>query len=346
MFVRGVRAAAPAIAASVTPAAIAALTPAPAPVSEMRTAPHPSGKILHFDTRRHAYAMGGGARLMSVSAVLNQHFPFDADRIARIVATRTDRTVAAVLAEWTLAARLGSSVHGFLEDALRASPEAVATIAPRADAVPEAAAFYPAAAAAVRRLTAAYEILAIEAMVCSPRLGVAGTIDVVARNRRTGAVLVGDWKTSGTPDSGFRFGSFDASCPAALGLGHVPNGKATRYAMQVLAYGYLLRSEGYLPGLLGLRPGEAAPPLEYGLMLLSRTQPAVGAATGDASTGTHAPPQPPQTPPPPAAPEGSARAVPEVTVEFRRVDPDALLPSPDPGDSLSTDALLERVLRV
>ena len=59
--------------------------------SLIRTAKHPSGPLLTFDTQFHSYKFLG-KRLFSCSKVLDRFFPFDADKVAAKVAIKENKT--------------------------------------------------------------------------------------------------------------------------------------------------------------------------------------------------------------------------------------------------------------
>lgn len=208
--------------------------------------------------------MDGVGTLKSVSKVLDKHFPFDEARVSAAVGTKTGQSAAEVSKGWKRQAVLGKNVHSFIEAKLRSeAPPAI----PASELHGDEAKYYPVAEDAVVNVTKLYETVAIEQVIASPSLGLAGTIDYLGRNRKTGAIFVGDWKTSGSVVSNFRFGSFET--PAAGSLSHLPNAKFYRYAMQILIYGLILRLEGYDKmfgdNLLKL-------PMEYGIVQMSKTE--------------------------------------------------------------------------
>ena len=84
-----------------------------------------------------------------------------------------------------------------------------------------------------------YEFLGAEAMVFDPLYMLAGTIDLAARNRLTGALAILDWKTceSITADS---YGK-----RALPPIDAVPDSKINHYALQLSTYAWLLTAPGW-----------------------------------------------------------------------------------------------------
>ncbi|CAD2220863.1 hypothetical protein AGDE_10524 [Angomonas deanei] len=96
---------------------------------------------------------------------------------------------------------------------------------------------------AVQRVLEHYYVLGVEQVVAAPEWGIAGTIDFMGLNKKNHNILIGDWKTSGSVVSNFRFGSFETPCMGCLN--HLPNSKYYRYAMQIFIYGEILKREKY-----------------------------------------------------------------------------------------------------
>lgn len=248
----------------------------------------------------------GSVSCSSVSGVLDRCFPFDSTGVATKVAMKSPATVpvtdpatgapvltaeglqalrrplpAEVQAEWLSRASLGSNVHAFIEQkilrdmhpttsvGMEDKEKALRGLPPRMDCNGEEHLYYPAADAASSMVLEQYDPVEIELMIASPDLGLAGTIDFLGRNKKTGGLIVGDWKTSSSVVSEFKHFNFEE--PAHRD--HLPflaNEKQRRYALQVLIYGYLLRREGYLAAYDQPRRGEGYLPLEYGIIQLSK----------------------------------------------------------------------------
>eukprot|EP00758_Cryptobia_borreli_P002544 Tbor_TRINITY_DN3109_c0_g1::TRINITY_DN3109_c0_g1_i1::g.14716::m.14716 len=231
----------------------------------MRKVPLPCGKKLYFDQAAHAYAISGGVGpCKSVSAVLDRLFPFDSDYISKLVADKQGTTPESVIKGWSTRAALGSNVHAFIEQKIL--NEALPF---RTDLNGEEHLYYPAANEAAEHVLKLYEPIAVELMIASPRYKLAGTIDFLGRNRKTGAIFVGDWKTAGTLGNEWRLASFQT--PALPPVAHMINEKMSRYSLQILTYGYLLRIEGYdkfLNGMIG--PKLLSMPMEYGIIQMGK----------------------------------------------------------------------------
>jgi hypothetical protein len=224
---------------------------------------HPAGSLISFNPQYHAYSCDG-VRLKAVSKYLDACFPFDEKKVSGFVAKKTGQSPEDVIRGWKKQATLGKNVHAVIESRLLNAP---APVRHHEELHGDENKYIPVALEAVDRVLSAYDCVAVEQVIASPQLSVAGTIDFVGRNKKTGAILIADWKTSGTTTSSFRFGSFET--PALGVLGHLSNGKISRYAMQVLIYGHILRLEGYSKFF-----GDAVNslPMEYGIAQLAKNE--------------------------------------------------------------------------
>lgn len=216
----------------------AAQPPAPAPV-----AVHPlTGARLFFDPGPHRYTVAGPetdaaepAEVLGVTTFVKHYFPaFDAPAAAARVAAKEGRTPQAVLADWeakrTAAARLGTRVHETAQDAfLRRPPRH----APESDRERGMMAAVWQAVADLR--AAGWQLLAAEQPVFSERLGLAGTIDLAARDPE-GKFTILDWKTNETIVTSDPYGKKGLGPCAAL-----DDSNGTHYALQLHSYAAILR---------------------------------------------------------------------------------------------------------
>lgn len=217
----------------------------------MKTVRHPTCEIsITFDPITHTYRddlplWGRETVYESVTALVARHFPaFDEATNAAAVAARTGRLGMDIIAEWhrkrNEAAAYGTRVHAYAEARVNATMAAQGT-----QGTPEPTMASPSVPDSDRRafgvidravsmLATAYEFIASEQIVFDPIAGVAGTIDLIARNRTTGNLALLDWKTNEdiTDDSFSRVG-----LPP---ITHVRDSKVNRYALQLSVYAWII----------------------------------------------------------------------------------------------------------
>lgn len=88
------------------------------------------------------------------------------------------------------------------------------------------------------------DVLGVEKIVFNPFLPcpIAGTIDLLARSRKDGSMLILDWKTNKSIDQENRWNKFGLEP-----IGHVPDLNYWHYACQLSLYQYLLVLGKYVP---------------------------------------------------------------------------------------------------
>lgn len=234
----------------------------------MKTATHPtSGHTLTFDPARHTYTDNERRRYLSVTSWVRSLFPaFDASSAAERVAARTGRLALDVLREWNAkrdaSAAYGTAVHAYAEAAILGT---VAAMAP--PATDNEARARLAVDAALLALADTHDILGAEMIVFDPLYRLAGTLDLPAINRATGALAILDWKTCEeiTDDAWGRTG-----LPPLV---DVPDSKAAHYAIQLSGYASIMLETGYVEqdrpvelAVIHVAPGSSVPawmPLGY-----------------------------------------------------------------------------------
>lgn len=204
----------------------------------MKTVKHPKlPLIVSFDPLAHTYRDNGGCEYVSVTKFVSECFaPFDAEATAARVSARTGETTTTLLARWEekrdTAAGDGTGIHAYAEALI------LGRAAPAAASDRERAAFRI-VDRAVTMLARAYEWVAVEQVVFDPAYLVAGMIDLVARNRDTGALAIMDWKSNEkiTGDSYGRRG-----LPP---IAHLGDSKLVRYGLQLSTYATILTDAEY-----------------------------------------------------------------------------------------------------
>ena len=219
---------------------------------------HPRGYRIVFEEETHAYytiLTGKASNAVSAPPQVRVDYtsgttfvhrfcpPFDPDgRIAERKAREAGVSPEQIRFAWRQkgaeACAMGTRVHETCEDILRGRPFRNAP----ADAHERK--LMAAGWDACRRIASEYDILGIEQMVGDVDCEIAGTIDLLVRHRKTGAVGIFDWKTNEKVEftNNFRTGS-RLKEPVA----HLHNCSGVLYALQLNLYQYLLVKAGYLP---------------------------------------------------------------------------------------------------
>ena len=205
-----------------------------------KTASHPKleGWTLTFDSTDHSYRDGEGRLYISGTSFIKQFFPkFDAQAAASRVAKRENRLELEIIREWD-AKRDASSAYG-----TRVHEYAEALINGTATGIPASVrenTARKAVGAALTMLRDTYEILGAEQIVFDPMHLIAGTIDLPARNKTTGALAILDWKTCEEIT--------DISYAMALPpIQYIPDSKRVHYGLQLSLYGHIMADTGYVP---------------------------------------------------------------------------------------------------
>ena len=215
----------------------------------LRKAQHPSGLEITFDPAEHRYLHAGEA-LTSVTTIIKSHFPdFDAEAVARNKAEREGTSHEELLRQWDqrreVAGTFGSRIHLFAETILLNNDPTAADALAVTD---RERAYLASLKVAIARIGKYYEFIEAEKIVFSPRRKIAGTIDLLLRNRTTGEYVLGDWKTSRK----IRREAFRQETGHGI-FSDLPHCNHVHYSLQLHAYRELLLSEGYLANDAGVR---------------------------------------------------------------------------------------------
>lgn len=208
----------------------------------MKTAKHPALPFeITFDEPTHTYTDNEKTVYTSVTTFSASYFPkFDAKAAAARIAARDNRLEMDILAEWDAkrdaAGIYGTRVHEYAEAII----DGTTPHKPETDR--ERSAFRCVDKALVS-LAKLYEFLGTEKIVFDPLYALSGTIDLPARNKKTGALAILDWKTCETI-SGDNWGRM-----ALPPIAHFLDSKQVKYQMQLSSYAWLLTAggSGYFP---------------------------------------------------------------------------------------------------
>jgi len=203
---------------------------------------HPSGAKIIFNSDRHEYKYGGD-KLISVSTLVHSYFPkFNAEMIAQRKAKKDGVTPESLLNAWEKnrveSAAFGTLVHLMAETIINQQD------IDAADSLVKTARdqdFLDAVKKTIVKMSANYEFVATEKIVFSPHFKVAGTIDLLLRNKKTGNYVVADWKTAKEIRTN-AFGGETGYGPCSS----VPNANFYHYSLQQAIYRKILMCEGYV----------------------------------------------------------------------------------------------------
>jgi len=206
----------------------------------IKTTRHPTLPVtITYDPAPHTYTDDAGVVYESVTTRVKRQFPpFDAQATADRIAAREKRLALDVLAEWrakadSTAAR-GTLIHAYAESVVLGTPapDIPANFTPQARQ--DARHAFSIVDRALVMLQDAYDLLSPEQIVFDPLFRLAGTIDLPARNRTTGALAILDWKTCESITD-------DAYVQRALTpLSHIPASKLAHYTLQLSLYAWML----------------------------------------------------------------------------------------------------------
>jgi hypothetical protein len=198
--------------------------------------PHPALSIaLDFDRARYRWfdSEGDGPYEFATRLIARHFPPFDQDAVARRVAARTGQTVAEVLAGWKASADYGDEIHAYAE--ARVQGEAP----PPGDLVLATPADCAVVDATLAMLADGYELWGAEQIVFDPLWRVAARVDLVGRNRATGALAILDWKTNETLDER----AYGHALPP---IESWPDSKVAKYALELSIPAALMLGSGYV----------------------------------------------------------------------------------------------------
>jgi ATP-dependent exoDNAse (exonuclease V) beta subunit len=238
---------------------------------------HPNGSEIHFEEESHRYFIPGLAlEFTSVTALIHRYFaefdaPMVAEKMVRKQLRRENRQLSqeevttlieAKLAEWennkNQACDFGTRIHEFCEkllltlqshkdsnqliDYFKSHPvPRVSEIIPSTSAYDKEDVVKLLASREVYTLFQRYEFLEAERVIFSVDLGLAGTIDLLMRDPKTGVVYILDWKTNKKISSENRWQK------GLEPIDHLDDCAISHYGLQLSVYQYLLIEEGYFP---------------------------------------------------------------------------------------------------
>lgn len=203
----------------------------------MITAKHPKGETITFEDEDHSYKDSSGQVYKSVTTFIHDFFPpFDTETISAKYASKHNMSQDEVKKQWEMnrdqAAAYGTRVHAFAEAKLKGLPQAEPL--DKRDKL----AFSAVSDYIDNELLKNYTILEMEKIIFSPSLGLAGTVDLLVKDKQ-GRLNILDWKTN----KEIKYtNSFQSGNPP---VSHLQDCNYNHYCLQLNLYKYLLFNEGY-----------------------------------------------------------------------------------------------------
>lgn len=208
-----------------------------------------TGKLLQFTEEDHRYVIKDKRSgkeekdLISVTNLIHSYFPpFDPDgKVCASCAKRDNVTVEEMRARWDKnrddAATLGTRCHEYMEDLIR---QRKPRNEPQNDK--EKAIFEHMAHFYKDTIKPNFEQVTPEKIVCDIDLGLAGTIDFLAKDPKADQYIMMDWKTNKAINMESRFGKY-----AFPPIEHIPDCEFGTYSLQLNLYEFILKHAGYIP---------------------------------------------------------------------------------------------------
>ena len=230
-------------------------------MSKVKSVKNPKGKVIYFNENDHKYYDNKKRYYNSTTKIIHSLFPeFEKDMMAYVTGRKqlmkehgyADKSEVPVglcmqrkkqlLEEWDenrdRSCDIGNAVHrhaecfllGIDDDYQREYPDETRTD----KLINVIDQFLPS-------LQKEYELIAAEKIVFSAPIRLAGTIDLLMKNKKTGKMAIFDWKTNKkgiqTQDGYGKKG--------LLFLSHIEHANYWHYALQLNIYRWILNNEGY-----------------------------------------------------------------------------------------------------
>jgi hypothetical protein len=210
-------------------------------------AKNPAGKTIVFDPENHSYKVKETNQILTgVTTFIGDFFPkFDADKWAPRTAKKRGTTTESILEEWAEKAKRGRdeghNVHEYAEASITNQFFSGPTMSIPEPLSNRCSELFVAVDRAIAWLKTYYDFVATELIVFSPRLKLAGTIDLVMINEN--GLCLFDWKQN-------RVIKTHNPYQRALGpLKHLEDHDFNKYSLQLNVYRRIIEEENYYPSV-------------------------------------------------------------------------------------------------
>ena len=219
-----------------------------------KTAMHPFGMMIEFNETEHTYVLCGpeagymaGKHLQSVTTFIGSYFPkFDTEKMAVKCAGKkpkyTGMTAEDIKEAWADEAHRGqtegTNTHAYAECLLNGWFDRLPV--PRSE---REAMLFKQVARSVISLEERFQFVSSEEIIFSPKLGIAGTMDLLMLDGESGDLIILDWKQNKEISMSNRW---ENGYPP---VDHVEASDYAKYSLQLNLYEKILREEKYYQSL-------------------------------------------------------------------------------------------------
>lgn len=222
------------------------------PGEGVKKAFHPDGlHEISFTEKNHRYIDNLGNKYVSVTSFLKGCFKkFDSVKIAKacskgINPKYSGRDYRDILSDWKKEAIRGTSegtnVHEYAEYWGAPPGKSIKPMSDRCKLV------FNQVDIAYRKLLLQFKFIAAEIIVFSPKLRIAGTIDLLFYDQETNEIIIIDWKTNKTISTENLY----QKCLSPIE--HLQETDINKYGLQLSLYQHVMIKENYFPKAKGYR---------------------------------------------------------------------------------------------
>lgn len=186
---------------------------------------HNKENNLEFIEETHKYYVNK-KEFISVTTKIGKYFPFKVDEVSRKVAEKNWTTEDEIKENWSILTKNGSHIHKLAEKYLNKEKLSEFEL----EKIEHVRNFL--------KEHEEFEIIASEIQIFSKKYQVAGSIDLIVRNRDTNRLFTIDWKTSNK-----EINKNDIWEMAKRPFNTIPKNKFYQYSLQIWAYNTILKEE-------------------------------------------------------------------------------------------------------
>lgn len=180
---------------------------------------------LSFNPKTHTYLLKN-KKLNNVTTFLQKIFPFNQKEISKAVAQKTGLTQQQILNQWKKQTRHGTNTHNLIQKHLQQNN----LTKQETQKITHAIKFF--------QENKKWQIKTVETKIFSKQHKLAGTVDLILKNKENQKIYLADWKTSKKPIQKNK-----AYKKAKKPYHYLPNNKFHKFSMQLSLYQAILKHQ-------------------------------------------------------------------------------------------------------